>query len=174
MLTFPFPPRSNASTKHILWPIRVRWRAVGTGGAGVNNPPVQNCKGNPPPHFGRNRSNTFFFKKIDVSITSCPPSPLDFQNYLRPCVDSGRQLRPIRDAAQLNCCRSSKHRNKRWEVCKQELGRGDAGAGLSALGVPGVPWHPQIFADMLTRGGRLCPSNYNWHPGFSYGPAESR
>ena len=24
------------------------------------------------------------------------------------------------------------------------------GAGLSSLGVPGVPWHPQILADQLT------------------------
>ena len=33
--------------------------------------------------------------------------------------------------------------------------------GLSSLGVPGVPWHPQILADELfpisTKGDRLCP-----------------
>ena len=40
-------------------------------------------------------------------------------------------------------------------------------AGLSSLGVPGVPWHTQILADQLTpistRADRLCPPNYYWH-----------
>ena len=40
----------------------------------------------------------------------------------------------------------------------------DNNSGLLSLGVPGVPWHPQILADQLTLfqpgGDRLCPSNY--------------
>ena len=38
--------------------------------------------------------------------------------------------------------------------------------GLSSLGVPGLPLHPQILADQLTLsqpGGTLCPPNYYWH-----------
>ena len=27
---------------------------------------------------------------------------------------------------------------------------GRGGAGVSSLGVPGMPWHPQILADQLT------------------------
>ena len=34
------------------------------------------------------------------------------------------------------------------------------GPGLLSLGVPGVPW----LADQLTRGDRLCPPHYYWHP----------
>ena len=44
-------------------------------------------------------------------------------------------------------------------------------AGVSSLGVPGMPWHPQILADQLTlsqRGGsRLCPPYNTGTPGFS-------
>ena len=44
-------------------------------------------------------------------------------------------------------------------------------AGVSSLGVPWVPWHPQILADQLTLsqpgGGRLCPPNNTGIPGFS-------
>ena len=40
-------------------------------------------------------------------------------------------------------------------------------AGLSSLGVPGVPWHTQNLADQFTLfqpgGDRLCPPNYYWH-----------
>ena len=46
--------------------------------------------------------------------------------------------------------------------------------GLSSLGVPGVPWHPQILADELTllsqsgrREERLCQPNNTCNPGFS-------
>ena len=42
-------------------------------------------------------------------------------------------------------------------------------SGLSSLGVPGVPWHPQILAHQLTlnQGGRLCPHITTGTPGFS-------
>ena len=40
-------------------------------------------------------------------------------------------------------------------------------AGLSSLGVPGVPWHTQILCRLVnpisTRVDRLCPPNYYWH-----------
>ena len=49
-------------------------------------------------------------------------------------------------------------------------------AGLSP-GVLGVPWYPQILADLVnpiwTRRGRLCPPHYYWHPRIfrpSYSP----
>ena len=54
-------------------------------------------------------------------------------------------------------------------------------SGPSSLGVPGVPWHTQILADQLslfsTRGDRLCPPNYYWHPRIfrpSYGPGNGK
>ena len=45
-------------------------------------------------------------------------------------------------------------------------------SGVSSLGVPGVPRHPQILEDQLTLsqpggGGRLCPPNNAGTPGFS-------
>ena len=43
-----------------------------------------------------------------------------------------------------------------------------------APGGTGGAMAPQILADKLTRGGRLCPSNYNWHPGFSDLPTALR
>jgi hypothetical protein len=40
-------------------------------------------------------------------------------------------------------------------------------AGLSSLGVPGVPWHTQILADQLTLfqpgGTDYAHLNYYWH-----------
>ena len=50
--------------------------------------------------------------------------------------------------------------------------------GVSSLGVPGVPWHPQILADQLTLsqpGGADYAHHimYYWHPRIfrpSYGP----
>ena len=44
---------------------------------------------------------------------------------------------------------------------------------LVFLGVPGVPWHPQILADQFTltqprgAGGQICPPNNTGTPGFS-------
>ena len=42
-------------------------------------------------------------------------------------------------------------------------------AGVSSLGVLGVPWHPLILADQLnlSQGGKLCPPNNTGTPGFS-------
>jgi hypothetical protein len=47
-------------------------------------------------------------------------------------------------------------------------------AGLSSLGVPGVPWHPQILGDQLTLS-QPGGEHYAHHittgtPGFSYLP----
>ena len=35
-------------------------------------------------------------------------------------------------------------------------------AGLSSLGVPGVPWHGRSVNPISTRGDRLYPPNYYW------------
>ena len=50
-------------------------------------------------------------------------------------------------------------------------------AGLLSLDVPGVPWHTQILADLLTLfqpggGDRLCPPNYYWHTRY-FRPSDS-
>ena len=40
-------------------------------------------------------------------------------------------------------------------------------SGLSSLGVPGVPWNPQILAYQLTLsqpGGQIMPPLHYWHP----------
>ena len=53
-------------------------------------------------------------------------------------------------------------------------------SGVSSLGVPGVPWHPQILADQLKLSwpwwgwGQVIPTKKYWHPWIfrpSYGPA---
>ena len=48
-------------------------------------------------------------------------------------------------------------------------------AGLSPLGMPGVPRHPQILSHQLTLsqpGGQIMPPHYYWHPRI-YRPFDS-
>ena len=63
---------------------------------------------------------------------------------------------------------SAGSRVDRWTKTGQDRTR--PGPVILCLSEPWVPWQPQIKEDQLTLsqpGGRLCPPNYNWPPGFS-------